>query len=56
MMSRSRMQTIVSAMLVAILVVSIVYIATRMQARRPLDYQEDMRFKALPTANAPSGG
>jgi hypothetical protein len=33
-----------------------VYIATRMQAGRPLDYQEDMRFKALPTANAPTGG
>ena len=55
MMSRSRMQTIVSALLVAILVVSIIFIATRMQARHPLDYQEDMRFKALPTANAPAG-
>ena len=56
MMSRSRMQTIVLAMLVAILLVSIVLIATRMQAQRPLDYQEDMRFKALPTANVPTGG
>ena len=56
MMSRSSMQTIVLAMLVAILLVSIVFIATRMQARRPLDYQEDLRFKSLPTANAPTGG
>lgn len=54
-MSRSRMQTIVSAVIVAVLVVSIIYIATRMQARRPVDYQEDMRFKTLPTANAPAG-
>jgi hypothetical protein len=50
------MQTIVLAMLVAILLASIVFIATRMQAQRPLDYQEDMRFKALPTANVPTGG
>jgi len=56
MMSRSRMQTIVSATIVAILVVSILYIAMRMQTLRPVDYREDMRFKTLPTANTPSGG
>lgn len=55
MMSRSSMQTIVLAMLVAILLVSIVFIAARMMAQRPLDYQEDLRFKSQPTANTPAG-
>jgi len=49
------MQTIVLATLVAILAVSIIYIATRMHTLRPVDYREDMRFKTLPTANAPAG-
>ena len=54
-MSRSRMESIVMIVLAGILLVAVVYIAGRMQVLRPVDYNEDMRFKTLPNANpAPS--
>jgi len=54
-MSRSKVEGIVMAVLAAILLVAVIYIAGRMQILRPVDYNEDMRFKTLPNANpAPS--
>lgn len=54
-MSRSKVEGVIMALVAAILLVAVVYIADRMQILRPVDYREDMRFKTLPTAN-PSGG
>jgi hypothetical protein len=49
------MESIVMIVLAGILLVAVVYIAGRMQVLRPVDYNEDMRFKTLPNANpAPS--
>ena len=50
-MSRSRMESIVMVAVTAILLVAVICIAGRMQILRPVDYNEDMRFKTLPTAN-----
>lgn len=50
-MSRSRMESIVMVAVAAILLVAVIYIAGRMQILRPVDYNEDMRFKTLPNAN-----
>lgn len=52
-MSRSKAETVIMVIVAAILLVAVAWIFTRMQVLRPVDYQEDMRFKTLPTANAP---
>lgn len=53
-MSRSKVETAVVAIVTMLLVVAVVWMAARMQARRPLDYQEDMRFRGQPSANPPA--
>jgi hypothetical protein len=50
-MSRSRMESIVMVAVAAILLVAVICIADRMQILRPVDYNEDMRFKTQPNAN-----
>lgn len=52
-MSRSKVETILIALATALLLVAVAYLAFRMQLFRPVDYQEDIRFKNQPTANPP---
>ncbi len=54
-MSRSKVETAVVAIVTMLLVAAVVWMAGRMQLLHPVDYREDMRFKTLPTANAPAG-
>lgn len=50
-MSRGKVENVVMLIVTAVLFAAVVWIATRMQVLRPVDYREDMRFKTLPTAN-----
>lgn len=53
-MSRSKAETVIVAIVTAVLLIAVGYLAQRMQLLRPVDYQEDIRFKNQPTANPPT--
>lgn len=53
-MSRDRIESAVTALLVGVLLYAVVYIYQALQVQRPPDMQNDIMLKSSPTANPPA--